>query len=133
MINLLKIWQKKPKENSSPVNSWLDEYKGKKIIIKGGFVEFSGVIEDVRDAGTSFECLFETGDIFYLSKVCSISPKGVASVMGSKKEDKRKILYMELSIASWRPPFFKVVFWKIIFWCKCQYIYWNYWVNLYKS
>jgi len=100
MINLLRIWSKKPKENSLPVNSWLDKYKGKKIIIKIDLKSFSGVLEEVKDAGISFECLFDTGDIFYLSKVCSISDKGIASVMGSKKEDKRKILYMELSIAS---------------------------------
>lgn len=100
MINFFRIWEKKPKETLSPVKSWLDRYKGKKIIIEGEFKSFSGVLEEVKDAGISFECLFDTGDIFYLSKVCSISDKGIASVMGSKKEDKRKILYMELKIAS---------------------------------
>lgn len=100
MMNFFGIWRKTPKDVSLPVKSWLNEYKGKKIIIEGDFKSFSGILEEVKDAGISFECLFDTGDVFYLSKVCSISDKGIASVMGSKKEDKRKILYMELKIAS---------------------------------
>lgn len=53
----------------------------------------------VQDVGVKLKCVFDTGDTFYLSKVCAISKDGKISVIGAE-ENSKTFLYLELAIAS---------------------------------
>lgn len=96
---LFHVNKKEKSEEKSSDSQWLEELKGKKIIVTGDKIKFSGIINMVEDVGVKLKCVFDTGDTFYLSKVCAISKDGKISVIGAE-ENSKTFLYLELAIAS---------------------------------
>lgn len=96
---LFHVNKKEKSVEDSSDSQWLEELKGKKIIITGEKINFSGIISAVQDVGVKLKCIFDTGDIFYLSKVCAVSKDGKISVIGTE-ENSKTFLYLELAIAS---------------------------------